>query len=224
MAHARLTYEQSLFELQAAKVRPRLVMYRIQKRGLDMVGSTLLLLFFLPLLTLLVLLVKATSRGPVFYTSRRVGLGGRVFNFYKFRSMYINADQRLRELQAKNEKDGPIFKMKADPRVTPVGRILRKFSLDELPQLFNVLIGDMSLVGPRPPLVHEVEKYSDFELERLAVRPGLTCYWQIKGRSDLSFEEWMRLDHQYMREMSFWNDLEILLKTPAAVVAGKGAY
>lgn len=217
-------YGQTHIERQAVKVRPRLVVYRIQKRFLDIMGAAFLILAFLPLFALIALLVKATSRGPIFYVSQRVGLGGKVFNFYKFRSMYIDADKRRAELEANNEKDGPIFKMKRDPRITPLGRILRKFSLDELPQIFSVLNGDMSLVGPRPPLVQEVERYSDFELERLAIRPGLTCYWQIMGRSDLSFEEWMRLDHRYMREMSFWNDLAILVKTPAAVIAGKGAY
>jgi lipopolysaccharide/colanic/teichoic acid biosynthesis glycosyltransferase len=217
-------YGQTHIERQAGKVRPRLVVYRVQKRFLDILGAAFLILAFLPLFALIALLVKATSRGSVFYVSKRVGLGGKVFNFYKFRSMYIDADKRRAELEANNEKDGPIFKMKKDPRITPLGRFLRKFSLDELPQIFSVLNGDMSLVGPRPPLVQEVERYSDFELERLAIRPGLTCYWQIMGRSDLSFEEWMRLDHRYMREMSFWNDLAILVKTPAAVAAGKGAY
>ena len=138
--------------------------------------------------------------------------------------MYVDADKRLADLKNENEKDGPIFKMKNDPRITPVGRFLRKYSLDELPQLINVFKGDMSLVGPRPPIPHEVQQYDAYCLERLSVRPGLTCYWQIMGRSNLSFQEWMELDHRYLREMSVWTDLKILIKTPAAVLKGEGAY
>ncbi len=208
----------------ALPVRPRLVAYRKVKRGLDIAAAIAVLLLIAPLLLALALLVKLTSKGPILYVSQRVGLCGAVFSFYKFRSMYVDADARREALQKANEKDGPIFKMKRDPRITPLGRFMRKFSLDELPQFFNVLKGDMSLVGPRPPLVHEVEKYSGFEQERLTIRPGLTCYWQIMGRSDLSFEEWMVLDHKYLREMSFWTDLRIMVKTPLAVVLGRGAY
>lgn len=214
---------QSVDEL-ALPVRPRLVAYRKVKRGLDVAAAGLVLFLIAPLLLLLALLVKLTSRGPVLYVSKRVGLCGAVFDFYKFRSMYVDADARREALEQANEKDGPIFKMKRDPRITPLGRFMRKFSLDELPQFFNVLRGDMSLVGPRPPLVHEVEKYSGFEQERLTIRPGLTCYWQIMGRSDLTFQEWMVLDHRYLREMSFWTDLGIMVRTPMAVILGKGAY
>jgi len=208
----------------ALPVRPRLVAYRKVKRGLDVAAASLVLCLIAPLLLVLALLVKLTSRGPVLYVSKRVGLCGAVFDFYKFRSMYVDADARRDALEKANEKDGPIFKMKRDPRITPLGRFMRKFSLDELPQFFNVLKGDMSLVGPRPPLVHEVEKYSGFEQERLTIRPGLTCYWQIMGRSDLTFEEWMVLDHRYLREMSLWTDLRIMIKTPVAVLLGRGAY
>lgn len=205
-------------------VKPRLVTYRKVKRVLDVVAASIVILLLAPLFILLILAVKLTSRGPVLYVSKRVGLCGKVFNFYKFRSMYLDADQKRVALEKANEKDGPIFKMKHDPRITPIGRLLRKFSLDELPQFYNVLRGDMSLVGPRPPLVHEVERYSSFEQERLTIRPGLTCYWQIMGRSDLSFEEWMILDHRYLREMSLWTDMKIMVKTPLAVLLGKGAY
>ncbi|MEW5884929.1 MAG: sugar transferase, partial [Armatimonadota bacterium] len=169
-------------------------------------------------------LVKATSRGPVVYRQVRVGREGREFVFYKFRSMYEDADRRLQEVLDKNEKAGPIFKMKNDPRVTPVGRVLRKYSLDELPQLFNVLKGDMSLVGPRPPLPREVEQYDDRALQRLSVLPGITCLWQICGRSDTSFEDWLELDSLYVENMSFWLDLKILMKTPLSVIRGDGAY
>jgi lipopolysaccharide/colanic/teichoic acid biosynthesis glycosyltransferase len=138
--------------------------------------------------------------------------------------MYVDADRRLAELMHHNEKDGPIFKIKDDPRITPIGRFLRKFSLDELPQLVHVFSGTMSLVGPRPPLSREVDHYDNFALQRLSIKPGLTCYWQILGRSDLSFDAWMELDHRYIREMSLWTDLKILLKTPLSVFKGNGAY
>lgn len=200
------------------------VPYAFWKRILDVAGSTTLILMLSPLLIGIALLVKFTSPGPVFYCQTRIGRFGKPFPFYKFRSMYKDADKRLAELQAKNEKDGPIFKMKNDPRITPVGRILRKFSLDELPQLFNVLKGDMSLVGPRPPLPKEVEQYQDCNLIRLSVPPGITCLWQICGRSNTTFDEWMILDTLYVEHMSFWLDLKILLKTPTAVLRGEGAY
>jgi lipopolysaccharide/colanic/teichoic acid biosynthesis glycosyltransferase len=202
----------------------KVIHYRKRKRGLDFLGSLGLIVLTAPLWIVIAALVKLTSQGPVLYSSTRVGRGGRPFQFLKFRSMYVDADRRLAELRDANEKDGPIFKMKHDPRVTPLGRFLRKYSLDELPQLYNVLRGDMSLVGPRPPLPHEVEQYDEYCRERLSVRPGLTCYWQIIGRSNLSFGEWMELDHRYLREMGLWTDLKILLKTPVAVLKGDGAY
>ncbi|MBI5706835.1 MAG: exopolysaccharide biosynthesis polyprenyl glycosylphosphotransferase [Armatimonadetes bacterium] len=202
----------------------KVIHYRKRKRGLDVLGSLLLLVLFSPLMAIIALLVKLSSPGPVLYASTRVGRGGKPFAFLKFRSMYTDADRRLAELKTSNEKDGPIFKMKNDPRITPVGRFLRKYSLDELPQLFNVFKGDMSLVGPRPPIPHEVIQYDEYCQERLSVRPGLTCYWQIQGRSNLSFDEWMELDHKYLREMGLWTDLMILIKTPLAVLKGDGAY
>lgn len=138
--------------------------------------------------------------------------------------MHVDAEKRKVELLALNEHSGPIFKMKRDPRITPIGRFLRKYSIDELPQLFSVLRGDMSLVGPRPPILSEVATYGPDEVERLRVKPGLTCYWQIMGRSDLSFERWMELDRDYVRDNSFWLDLKILVRTPEAVIKGRGAY
>lgn len=200
------------------------VTYFRRKRILDVLGSGLLLLVLMPVIAAIVLAVKLTSPGPILYKSNRVGLCGRVFKFLKFRSMYVDADQRLAELQAQNEKDGPIFKMKNDPRITPVGRFLRKYSLDELPQLINVFVGEMSLVGPRPPIPREVEQYDPACLERLRVKPGITCFWQVMGRSNLTFQEWMELDRKYLREMSIWTDLKILVKTPLAVLKGDGAY
>ena len=144
--------------------------------------------------------------------------------FLKFRSMYPDADRRLTDLMADNEKDGPIFKIVDDPRITPLGRMLRRYSLDELPQLLHVFRGEMSMVGPRPPLRREVEQYGPEELLRLSVKPGLTCYWQIMGRSQLTFEQWMELDRHYIETMSFWIDIGILFKTPVAVLRGFGAY
>ncbi|MCG9894100.1 MAG: sugar transferase [Fimbriimonadaceae bacterium] len=210
--------------LAPVAVEPVLLRYRRWKRVIDLVGALLLILALSPIFLVVAALIKLTSRGPLFYVSRRVGMNGVVFNFYKFRSMYMDAEARKAALAAQNEQSGPIFKMKNDPRITPVGRFIRKFSLDELPQIFSVLKGDMSLVGPRPQLESEVACYSRFDRERMSVRPGLTCYWQIMGRSDLSFEEWMMLDHRYLRQMSFWEDLRILVRTPRAVISGKGAY
>ena len=143
---------------------------------------------------------------------------------YKFRSMYMDAEERLTELQKYNQMDGPAFKMENDPRITPVGRFIRKTSVDELPQLWNVLKGDMSIVGPRPPIPREVEQYTDWDWGRLAVKPGLTCYWQVNGRSNLSFDEWMKLDLKYVEEQGFFTDLKILFKTAGVVLRGDGAY
>ncbi|MER3413822.1 MAG: hypothetical protein C4341_06205 [Armatimonadota bacterium] len=206
------------------KIQRVRVPYAFWKRVLDAVGSAGLVLLLSPVFLIIAVLVKATSSGPVIYRQVRVGREGQQFVFYKFRSMYKDADKRLQEVLDKNEKAGPIFKMKNDPRVTPVGRVLRKYSLDELPQLFNVLKGDMSLVGPRPPLPREVEQYDDRALQRLSVLPGITCLWQICGRSDTSFEDWLELDSLYVENMSFWLDLKILMKTPLSVVRGDGAY
>ena len=205
-------------------VLPRSVGYTPVKRAIDIVGSFLLIFLLIPVFVLISLAVKLTSKGPIRYRSPRVGLGGKVFEFVKFRSMYIDAEQRLDALKDRNEKDGPIFKMKDDPRITPVGKFLRKYSLDELPQLFNVLKGEMSLVGPRPPLPREVAEYDHYAMQRLSVKPGITCFWQIMGRSDLSFQEWMDLDHRYLQEMSLATDMKILLRTPWAVVKSNGAY
>jgi lipopolysaccharide/colanic/teichoic acid biosynthesis glycosyltransferase len=207
------------FSLEKARVPHALI-----KRLMDIVGSLLLIIAFSPILLAAAIAVRFSSPGPILYASRRVGLGGVTFPFLKFRSMYIDAEARKAELQALNEKSGPIFKMKRDPRITPIGRFLRKYSIDELPQLFSILVGDMSLVGPRPPIVGEVRSYGKDEMVRLTVKPGLTCFWQVMGRSDLSFEKWMELDRKYVEEMSFLTDLRILAMTPSAVLRGRGAY
>lgn len=203
---------------------PTSVVYGVAKRLFDLAGSIALLLVLSPVLLVIALAVKLSSRGPIVYKSTRVGFCGEYFTFYKFRSMRTDADKMLEKLMAQNEKDGPIFKMKNDPRCTPVGVFLRKYSLDELPQLWSVVTGHMSLVGPRPMLPKEVSCYSPNDFERLRVRPGITCYWQVMGRSRLTFEEWMELDRRYVRERSFWVDLKILSRTLRAVFQSDGAY
>lgn len=194
------------------------------KRTMDIFSSLIGLLLLTPFFLTIALIIKLTSRGPVFYRSKRCGKKGRVFTFYKFRSMVKDADNILGTLKDKNEKDGPIFKIRKDPRVTRVGRFMRKLSIDELPQLWNVLKGDMSLVGPRPPTQEEVEKYEDWQLKRLEIKPGITCLWQIRGRSKLSFKEWVELDIYYIEHWSLLSDLKILFQTIPVVLRGKGAY
>jgi lipopolysaccharide/colanic/teichoic acid biosynthesis glycosyltransferase len=210
--------------VSASETVAREVSYALWKRLFDIIGASIIMLVFFPVFLLIALAVRLTSKGPIFYKSYRVGLAGELIEFVKFRTMVVNADEKLAELLAKNEKDGPIFKIKHDPRITPIGRILRKYSLDEFPQIYSVLKGDMSLVGPRPPLQREVEAYDQLALQRLTIKPGITCYWQVMGRSDLSFEEMVTLDLKYIEEMSFWIDLKILFMTPLAVLRGQGAY
>ena len=197
------------------------------KRTLDFSLSLLLLIALAPLLLLTVLLVKLTSPGPVFFVQERVGLNKRPFAIFKFRTMVMNAEQRLREIEHLNEVSGPVFKIKNDPRRTPIGKFLRKTSIDELPQLFNVLMGDMSLVGPRPLQLRDYELFTeigeDWQRRRFSVRPGITCLWQVNGRSALPFQQWMELDLQYVRDWSLWLDLQILAKTVPAVLRGLGA-
>ena len=195
------------------------------KRVLDIVLSLAALIVLSPLFLILGILIKLTSPGPVFFVQVRVGQFGRKFCFYKFRSMYIDAEKRKQELLSQNQsKDGVIFKMKNDPRITPIGRILRKTSMDELPQFLNVLFGDMSLVGPRPPVPSEVQQYTLEDRKRLNIQPGLTCLWQISGRSDIPFKEQVNLDKQYISSRSLKSDLLILLRTIPAILSGRGAY
>lgn len=194
------------------------------KRGLDVVGAVLLIILLSPVLLAIAAAVVLTSPGDCLYFQERVGKHGRVFRMPKFRSMYVGAEARLAELETLNEVTGPVFKMRRDPRVTPVGRFLRRLSLDELPQLWNVLIGQMSLVGPRPPVPHECEQYTDREWRRLDVKPGLTCIWQVSGRSDVDFHTWVDMDLQYIREWTLLLDVRLLARTIPAVVSGRGAY
>ncbi len=196
---------------------------RAVKRLFDVVVASCGLLALSPLLLSVAAAVKLTSRGPVFFAQNRVGLHGRPFKMLKFRSMVINAEELKAKLTAQNEQQGPVFKIKNDPRVTRVGRFIRKYSIDELPQLINVLRGDMSIVGPRPPVPPEVAQYEPWQLRRLSVRPGLTCIWQVSGRNQISFEEWMYLDMRYIDHWSFWSDLSLILRTVPVVLTGRGA-
>ena len=198
--------------------------YVVTKRAFDLVVGTLILILLIPILPLIAVMIKLDTRGSVFFKQDRVGEGGKLFKFYKFRSMIHEADGSKASLIELNEQDGPIFKIRSDPRITSVGRFLRRSSLDEIPQIFNVLKGDMSVVGPRPPLPSEVVNYQPWHMGRLAVKPGITCLWQISGRSQIGFNEWMRLDMEYLKTRSFRTDLLIFLKTIPAVIARKGAY
>jgi exopolysaccharide biosynthesis polyprenyl glycosylphosphotransferase len=194
------------------------------KRALDIAVSMLLLALSFPVIAFAALLIKISSPGSVLFKQKRIGLNGRMFTLYKFRTMIADAHARRDEVAHLNEMNGPVFKMKEDPRVTPVGRWLRKFSLDELPQLWNVLKGDMSLVGPRPPIPEEVASYHRWHRRRLSMKPGLTCLWQVSGRNEIQdFDHWMKLDLQYIDNWSPRLDLKILLKTIPAVLSGKGA-
>jgi len=194
------------------------------KRMLDLVVALGLLLLACPLLLLIALCIKLEDGGPVCFAQTRVGQNGRHFRMFKVRSMHLGAEQRLEDLLGKNKhRDGVTFKIKDDPRITRVGKWLRKFSFDELPQLYNVLIGDMSLVGPRPPLPREVAKYSPAHRRRLAVKPGITCIWQISGRAEIDFSGQVQLDVNYIETQNFWTDLTILTRTVPAVLSGKGA-
>ncbi len=198
--------------------------YWKQKRLFDIFFATLILIFFLPLMFIIaiVIVIDDPSAGP-FYKQIRVGRHGKEFYMYKFRTMRANADKIIDELADKNEMDGPVFKIKDDPRITRVGKYLRKFSLDELMQFFNVLKGDMTLVGPRPPLPREVEYYTDYQRLRLLVTPGLTCTWQIsKNRNDIPFEQWVEMDIEYIQNRTYLNDLKIMLKTPIVMLTATG--
>ena len=198
--------------------------YWKKKRAFDIFFATLILLFFLPLMFIiaLVIVIDDPSASP-FYKQIRVGRHGKEFYMYKFRTMRANADKMLDELADKNEMDGPVFKIKEDPRITRVGKYLRKLSLDELMQFFNVFKGDMTLVGPRPPLPKEVEAYTDYQKLRLLVTPGITCTWQIhKNRNDVPFEEWVEMDIEYIRTRTSWNDIKIMLKTPITMLSATG--
>lgn len=230
----KTAYETAEFDVceDTAKELPELAvssfkvkrLYSICKRVQDIVLSLLAIIILMPvfLITAAAVFIDDPKGSPIF-SQLRVGRDGKVFRFYKFRSMVVDAEDRLNELIQHNEMDGPVFKIEKDPRITRVGRFIRKTSIDELPQLFNILMGDMSIVGPRPALPREVAEYSDYEKQRLYVTPGLTCYWQIQPeRNRISFDEWMELDIKYINERSFLVDWKIIFKTVSAVLKGQG--
>ena len=190
------------------------------KRIFDILACIFALIILSPLFLIISTLIKATSKGPIFFSQVRVGLNGRKFKMLKFRSMVTNAEMLKSALEKFNEQSGPVFKIKNDPRITSIGRFIRKYSIDELPQLFNIINGDMSIVGPRPPLPTEVAKYKAWHAKRLTVLPGLTCKWQVSGRNNIQFDEWMRLDCQYIDEWSFWLDIKLILQTNPVVLFG----
>ncbi len=192
------------------------------KSALDMVGAAILLTLLAPVMACIAIAIKLDTRGPVFFRQSRVGRGGATFGCWKFRTMCIDAEAKRAELDGQNEQDGPVFKIKHDPRITRVGAFLRKYSLDELPQLFNVLRGEMSLVGPRPPIPAEVDNYEWWQRRRVSVRPGLTCIWQVQGRNQVSFQEWMEMDLEYLENWSLWLDFKILCGTAGTVLRGTG--
>lgn len=213
-------------EAQAAAERLRTGRwaYRLVKRAFDVAFSAFVLVGFSWLFLIVAVAIKIDDpKGPVFFAQERVGRDGKTFRMYKFRSMCADAEQRLAELRGLNEKDGPVFKIANDPRITRVGRVIRKLSIDELPQFINVLIGDMSVVGPRPPLPTEVEEYTPRQAQRLSVRGGLTCYWQTRcNRDSISFDEWVDLDLLYIKKCSVWSDLKLIIQTVGVVLTAQG--
>lgn len=203
--------------------KENLKFYEICKRGIDIIGDGSGLLLLSPVIAIVSCAVKFTSKGPIFFSQKRVGKNGQLFDMYKFRSMVVNAEELKEKLANQNEMSGPMFKIKDDPRVTKVGRFIRKTSLDELPQLWNVLKGDMSLVGPRPSLPKEVKQFEKWMYKRLTVKPGLTCYWQVSGRNNIDFEDWMKLDISYVEDRNVWIDVKLIFKTVFVLFGDKNA-
>lgn len=188
--------------------------YLFFKRAMDIIGSLCGIILLSPLLIIVALAIKIEDpKGSVFFSQKRCGKDNKLFPMYKFRSMVSNAEELLEELMEHNEMDGPVFKIKEDPRITRVGKFIRKTSIDELPQLFNILRGDMSIVGPRPAIPHEVAEYSDYHKQRLLVKPGLTCIWQVSGRNSIGFDEWMDMDLEYIEKRNLWMDIKLIFKT-----------
>lgn len=198
--------------------------YRAVKRLFDIVLSGTALLLLSPLLLLTALFIKMEDGGPVFFAQDRAGKDMQPFKMYKFRSMYVNADAKFQKMLAQNEQTGHAFKIKNDPRITRVGHFIRKYSIDELPQLINIIKGDMSIVGPRPILSFQMEECDSYDRQRLTVKPGLTCYWQIGGRANIGWDQWVELDLNYIEDMSLYTDFKVILKTVPVVFSGDGAY
>ena len=207
MIEEKILYEDSYKKVNNSRF------YLFLKRFMDIFESILGLILLSPILIVVSVLIKLDSKGPVFFSQKRVGLHGKTFNMYKFRSMVVNAEEIKDKLKEQNEMSGPMFKMKNDPRITKIGKFIRKTSIDELPQLLNVLKGEMSLVGPRPSLPKEVKEFEPWMLERLEVKPGITCYWQVMGRNSIGFREWMELDVKYVHERCLSLDLKLIFKT-----------
>ena len=190
------------------------ILYSVTKRLIDIVGSLCGIILLSPLFLIVAILIKLEDpKGKVFFAQERNGRYPKTFKMYKFRSMVHNAEDLLKDLMDRNEQTGPVFKINDDPRITKVGKFIRKTSIDELPQLFNVLKGDMSLVGPRPPIPHEVEQYNSYQMQRLAVKPGLTCIWQVSGRNNIGFDEWVEMDIEYIKTRNLWLDIKLIFKT-----------
>lgn len=190
------------------------IFYSVTKRLIDIVGSLCGIILLSPLFLIVAILIKLEDpKGKVFFAQERNGRYPKTFKMYKFRSMVHNAEELLKDLMDRNEQSGPVFKINDDPRITKVGKFIRKTSIDELPQLFNVLKGDMSLVGPRPPIPHEVDQYNSYQMQRLAVKPGLTCIWQVSGRNNIGFDEWVEMDIEYIKTRNLWLDIKLIFKT-----------
>ena len=210
-----------IYEVVRPQKKP---VYEFVKRAADIVFSMIFLVLLSPVFAAAAIAIKREDGGPAIYKQKRMTKDGRIFTMYKFRSMYLHAEEYLEELQKFNQiKDGPAFKMDNEPRITKVGSFIRRTSIDELPQLFNILKGEMTFVGPRPPLVSEVEKYNSYQRQRLGVKQGLTCFWQCSGRNNIGFEEWVALDLKYIKTRGIWTDIKILLKTVSAVLRMDGA-
>ena len=198
--------------------------YLFLKRAMDIIGSLCGLIILSPVFIIVAILIKLEDpKGKVFFSQERNGINGKLFNMYKFRSMVRNAEELLEQLQEQNEQSGPVFKIKDDPRITKVGKFIRKTSIDELPQLLNILKGDMSIVGPRPPIPREVAQYTQYQMQRLLVKPGLTCYWQVGGRNEIGFDEWVELDIKYIEERNLWIDIKLIFKTVFVLFGDKTA-
>ena len=198
--------------------------YLFFKRAMDIIGSLCGIILLSPLLIIVALAIKIEDpKGSIFFSQQRCGKDNKLFPMYKFRSMVSNAEELLEDLMEHNEMDGPVFKIKEDPRITRVGKFIRKTSIDELPQLFNILRGDMSIVGPRPAIPHEVAEYSDYHKQRLLVKPGLTCIWQVSGRNSIGFEEWMEMDLEYIEKRNLWMDTKLIFKTVGVLFGDENA-
>ena len=204
--------------------RKKSPVYKAAKRLMDITLSSVALIVLSPVFLLTAIAILAEDGCPVFFTQPRAGKDMKSFRVYKFRSMYKDADSKLRELLKENEQTGHAFKIKNDPRITKVGKVIRRCSIDELPQLINIIKGDMSIVGPRPILTWQMEECNDYEKQRLIVQPGLTCYWQISGRANIGWDEWVELDLDYIEDMSIWTDIKMIMKTIPAVFDSEGAY